>query len=321
VTRTGVEQRARAKKLAETRRLRAQRVLPTHSARNELDWRLICRAAAVAFLVGAALIHAVWMVIHLQEWAWAGNFFLLLALTESALALALIVIPGPRTYVAAIVVSLGTVVVWAVSRTVGMPIGPEAGLPEPVGAPDLMATLFELLTAATLAPLAFTSPDGPSRRGGARGGALTYWAMIGVGFYTLGLTALAVVPTAAGHEQDSISAPTNIAIPADGHGAHGSESPDRGAASIHLEAREMSFTNSRLSMAARRRVGVHLQNLDDTAHNFSVYRDERFVENVFKGNTTAGDSSMTYRFRSPAPGRYWFRCDLHPFMNGEISFS
>jgi hypothetical protein len=171
---TGTRQEA-----GETRRVRAQRVLPSHSARNELDWRLICRAAAVAFLVGAALIHAVWMVIHLQEWAWAGIFFLLLALTESALALALIVVPGSRTYVAAIVVSLGTVVVWAVSRTVGMPIGPEAGLPEPVGAPDLMATLFELLTAATLAPLAFTSPDGPSRRGGARGGALTYWAMIG----------------------------------------------------------------------------------------------------------------------------------------------
>ncbi|MGH2820893.1 MAG: plastocyanin/azurin family copper-binding protein [Actinomycetota bacterium] len=33
-----------------------------------------------------------------------------------------------------------------------------------------------------------------------------------------------------------------------------------------------------------------------------------------------GGSSTTYSFRAPSPGRYPFRCDPHPFMNGTVEF-
>jgi hypothetical protein len=43
-----------------------------------------------------------------------------------------------------VLVNVGAVLVWATSRTIGLPIGPEAGLPEPVGFPDLLASSFEI---------------------------------------------------------------------------------------------------------------------------------------------------------------------------------
>jgi hypothetical protein len=45
---------------------------------------------------------------------------------------------------AGIFVSVGVIAVWAVSRTAGLPLGPEAGSPEPVGFADVGATLDEL---------------------------------------------------------------------------------------------------------------------------------------------------------------------------------
>jgi plastocyanin len=71
-------------------------------------------------------------------------------------------------------------------------------------------------------------------------------------------------------------------------------------------------------MPAGQRVEVHLENLDEVSHNFSLYRDADFQDGVFNGDVTAAGSSRTYTFESPTPGRYWFRCDLHTFMNGEV---
>ena len=45
---------------------------------------------------------------------------------------------------AGLLVSAGVIAVWAVSRTTGLPLGPEAGSPEPVGFADIGATLDEL---------------------------------------------------------------------------------------------------------------------------------------------------------------------------------
>ncbi len=41
-------------------------------------------------------------------------------------------------------------VLWAVSRTAGLPFGPEPWMPEPVGRPDFTATLLEGATIVAL---------------------------------------------------------------------------------------------------------------------------------------------------------------------------
>ena len=44
--------------------------------------------------------------------------------------------------------SLFLVAVWALSRTSGLPFGPEPGVPEEIGVPDLVSVALELVTAA-----------------------------------------------------------------------------------------------------------------------------------------------------------------------------
>lgn len=137
---------------------------------------------------------------HFDEWLGAGIFFLGLAVTQTLGAFALVVIPGRLTYAAIAVMNLGTVLVWAMSRSIGMPIGPEAGQPASVGMPDLVATVFELLS--VLAVLTLLLQSRPSGQRAARLGQMSpraYVAMGSIPLYILILTFVAVVPAAAGH--------------------------------------------------------------------------------------------------------------------------
>ncbi|MDP9069207.1 MAG: hypothetical protein M3N53_12795 [Actinomycetota bacterium] len=62
--------------------------------------------------------------------------------------------PPPRKLIIGVIgTSLALIGVWAISRTAGMPFGPDAGTPEPVNRPDSLATMFELLTLGAMLPL------------------------------------------------------------------------------------------------------------------------------------------------------------------------
>jgi plastocyanin len=338
-----VAQRARAKRAAESERLRTARH-PAVSARPApLDWQLICKAAAACFLVSAALIHAIWTALHLREGLLEGVFFLLTALAQGAMAFGLLTFPNRRTYLMTSALSLGIVAVWALSRTVGLPIGHEAATRQPVGMPDLIATVFEWLTVLTVLPLVVArGVPGRKRQPTGERWARTYALVGGLGLYTLAFTAVAVVPAVTGHGSESATeasgadisaaAQSHASHPDGADGASGSAPSAADAASdgasgsapsaaVHLPVQRMSFGTKRLTMAAGRQVMVHLDNRDDAPHNFSVYRDARFEGRIFKGDIIKGGSSETYEFESPKPGRYWFRCDAHPFMSGEVIFS
>jgi plastocyanin len=333
-------QRARAKRAAETERLRSARRSAGSPHPAALDWQLICKAAAACFLVSAALIHAIWTALHLREGILEGVFFLLTALAQGGMAFGLLTSPNRRTYLLTIALSLGIVAVWALSRTVGLPIGLEAGTRQPVGMPDVIATLFELLTVLAVLPLVVARevPGRKEQRTEVRW-ARTYALVGGLSLYTLAFTAVAVVPAVTGHGSESATEASGAGISeaSQSHASHpdaasgsapsAAGSPSDGASgsapatAVHLTAQRMSFGAKRLAMAAGRQVGVHLENRDDAPHNFSVYRDARFEDRIFNGDMIKGGSSETYRFESPKPGRYWFRCDAHPFMSGEVSFS
>jgi len=109
------------------------------------------RAVAVAALFGAELLHTVMIPVHVREWAPAGWFFLLVSVLEGAVAAALLFAPTRPAIRFAIGLSLATVAVWIVSRTVGIPFGPFAFVREPVGTVDMAATVLELATVAALA--------------------------------------------------------------------------------------------------------------------------------------------------------------------------
>jgi hypothetical protein len=56
------------------------------------------------------------------------------------------------------VLSLGTISVWIISRTVGLPVGPWAGRAEPFGVADISASLDEIALTGLI--LAMLRPDG-----------------------------------------------------------------------------------------------------------------------------------------------------------------
>jgi hypothetical protein len=116
-------------------------------------------AVAAACLLGAEGIHTAVIAEHFTAWWAEGAFFLALSVVEGGLAAALLLAPGRPTCQAAVLASVGTIAVWAWSRTTGLPIGPEAGYPEPVGRADTVATLLEALTALALAPAILRHPS------------------------------------------------------------------------------------------------------------------------------------------------------------------
>jgi len=107
------------------------------------------RLVLAAGLLGAAVIHAAVVPEHFDGWWAAGTFFVVLALAEVAAAAAVLARSrAVRTpaLLAAVVVSAGPLLVWAVSRTSGLPFGPEAFEPEAVGVADVLSCALELTT-------------------------------------------------------------------------------------------------------------------------------------------------------------------------------
>jgi hypothetical protein len=105
------------------------------------------RLLLVAGLVASAAIHAAVIPEHLTEWPIAGGFFALLTATEIAVAATLLA-PRPRrvSLLTVVAVSTGPLLLWLYTRTTGLPVGPASGLPEPVGLPDLVCCVLEIVT-------------------------------------------------------------------------------------------------------------------------------------------------------------------------------
>ena len=110
-----------------------------------LWWRVV----AAATLLAAAALHALAAREHAGHWPTASQFFIALQLVQTWLGLALLLNLRTRTAARlALLVSVVTLVLWAISRTVGLPVGPDAGVAEPVARLDLAVALLEVLTIA-----------------------------------------------------------------------------------------------------------------------------------------------------------------------------
>ncbi|ULE34933.1 hypothetical protein [Mycobacterium sp. IDR2000157661] len=112
------------------------------SKAQKTDSGLAARVAALAS-AGAAVIHIAVTPTHWQEWVLSGIFFALLALFQFVWAWLVVTRPSTPVLGAGIVVNLGSVAVWALSRTAGVPFGPHAGEPELVRAAGICALLLQ----------------------------------------------------------------------------------------------------------------------------------------------------------------------------------
>lgn len=101
-----------------------------------------------AFSAGAAAVHFAEISPHIEEWWLFGAFFFVVAWFQASSAVAIVARPNRPLLFLAAVLNLVVIAVWIWSRTAGLPIGPEAGEPETIGAADLLATVLEALLVA-----------------------------------------------------------------------------------------------------------------------------------------------------------------------------
>lgn len=102
--------------------------------------------------IAAGVIHAFAMIDHFSHYWLYGVFFLVLTYGQVLWGLALLRRPvSDRGLAAGALANLAIVAVWVISRTIGVPLGPDDGRPEAVGSMDVAATLDQLALAAYVA--------------------------------------------------------------------------------------------------------------------------------------------------------------------------
>src|SRR5262249_41849875 len=119
---------------------------------------------AAMLTLGAAAIHLSVAPDHLQEFLPFGILFVVVGVLQLAPVALLLMLPGRRLFAAAMAVPAACLVVWGVSRTVGLPVGPNPGQPQALGLADALTSIFELLSLLLFLVLLRSSPPRSMRR-------------------------------------------------------------------------------------------------------------------------------------------------------------
>jgi len=85
-----------------------------------------------------------------------------------------------------------------------------------------------------------------------------------------------------------------------------------------ITAHDTRFDRDLLEFRAGRPALIHFVNKDGVPHNVAIYRDELLSKTIFSFEPIPGPTVQDFRFEAPAAGQYFFRCDVHPQMNGKV---
>ncbi len=184
---------------------------------GSLPASLPLRLTAAACSLGAAAIHFMVMGEHFSQWWAYGAFFAVAAWVQVIWAVALAAGHAPRPLlVLGGAGQLGIVVLWLVTRTTGLPFGPDNGNAEAAGAADVVSCVLEVLAAA--AALLLLRPVG--RRPVARTPAVAAVALLTLA--VAGATTAVDMPSVVGHGETmdaAMSGATNSGAAAAGASA------------------------------------------------------------------------------------------------------
>jgi plastocyanin len=88
---------------------------------------------------------------------------------------------------------------------------------------------------------------------------------------------------------------------------------------VEINADDLAFDASTIQAPAGEEFTVTLNNLESQPHNFSVYREEGGEQIATSGDPITGpDATDDVTVPALEPGTYFFKCDIHPEMNGTI---
>jgi cytochrome c oxidase subunit II len=132
------------------------------------------------------------------------------------------------------------------------------------------------------------------------------------------MTASAVVASSADFQKWVTSQNANVA-PGQSQTPAASPTPSTSAMdqiTLNLVAENIAFNITSFTASAGANVILNFTNKDSgVPHNFSLYTDSTANVSLFTGKLITGPDSTIYRFKAPGnPGKYFFRCDVHPEM-------
>ena len=90
-----------------------------------------------------------------------------------------------------------------------------------------------------------------------------------------------------------------------------------GGTALSIIAFDGKFDKKCLAAPAGQALTIDFKNLDrGIPHNVAIYRDQTAQKPLFKGDLIDGPGVGKYSVPALPAGRWFFRCDPHPDMNG-----
>ena len=95
--------------------------------------------------------------------------------------------------------------------------------------------------------------------------------------------------------------------------------PSAPAGSPLITAANLQFDRDQLAVPADAPFTLVFENREVAPHNVAIYTDSSASQTVFKGEVFSGPATRNYAVPALPAGRYYFRCDLHPAMDGTVT--
>jgi plastocyanin len=119
----------------------------------------------------------------------------------------------------------------------------------------------------------------------------------------------------------SVALVISVAIAAGCSGGASGQSAGRSAGpdALKIAAKDLSFSTNTLSAPANKPFQIAFDNQESPPHNVAIYKDASAAEKLFGSDPFSGPASVVYDVPALRPGTYFFRCDVHPAMSGQLT--
>ena len=105
--------------------------------------------------------------------------------------------------------------------------------------------------------------------------------------------------------------------------APGSNAPDSSGApagdTVTITAKDLKFAATTVTVPANEAFDLVFDNQEGAPHNVAIYTDSSASTKVSVGEIFSGPAQKTQSVPALAAGSYFFRCDVHPDMQGTIT--
>lgn len=93
--------------------------------------------------------------------------------------------------------------------------------------------------------------------------------------------------------------------------------PGGSSTSVEVTTENFAFNPSEITVPAGEPITFNFTNADTAPHTFTLYLDEGFTQAIPGGSASADTPEITVSFVDP--GQYFFRCEIHNQMQGELT--